>query len=146
MLSIKKFDVSLRTVYAQAKELATAQGAVPLGRFVPFLDCLCEVVHSAHEKGIVHRDIKPHNVMVLSRGGRFLPKLLDLGVAKLLEDVGAGASPAALFRLPPTSTPDEMTMVAETTGSATEELGESIPSGPSGVPTHGTAAIGSPLM
>lgn len=30
MLSIKKFDVSLRTVYAQAKELATAQGAVPL--------------------------------------------------------------------------------------------------------------------
>src|SRR5688572_14304733 len=30
LLSIKKFDVSLRTVYAQAKELATAQGAVPL--------------------------------------------------------------------------------------------------------------------
>jgi hypothetical protein len=30
LLSIKKFDVSLRTVYAQAKELATAQEAVPL--------------------------------------------------------------------------------------------------------------------
>jgi serine/threonine-protein kinase len=45
------------------------------------------VIHTAHEQGIVHRDIKPANVMVLSRAGRLLPKLLDFGVAKTVEEV-----------------------------------------------------------
>jgi WD40 repeat protein/serine/threonine protein kinase len=57
-------------------------GAMPLRDFVPFLDRLCEVVHTAHEHGIVHRDIKPQNVMVIARAGALLPKLLDLGIAK----------------------------------------------------------------
>jgi WD40 repeat protein len=62
------------------------QGSLPLERLVPLLDRLCEVVHTAHEQGIVHRDLKPANVMVLSRAGRLLPKLLDLGIAKALVD------------------------------------------------------------
>ncbi|TMQ12641.1 MAG: serine/threonine protein kinase [Deltaproteobacteria bacterium] len=61
-------------------------GAMPLERFVPFLERLCEVVHTAHEQGIIHRDIKPANVMVLARAGRLLPKLLDFGVAKAIGD------------------------------------------------------------
>ncbi|HEY5934309.1 MAG TPA: protein kinase [Kofleriaceae bacterium] len=62
------------------------RGKFPLDRFVPFLGRLCEVIHTAHEQGIVHRDIKPANVMVLSRAGRLLPKLLDFGVAKTVEE------------------------------------------------------------
>ena len=64
------------------------QGPMPLERFVPLLERICEVVHTAHEQGIVHRDLKPANVMVLARAGRLLPKLLDLGIAKL-DDVEA---------------------------------------------------------
>ena len=56
--------------------------AMPLREFVPFFERLCEVVQTAHECGIVHRDIKPQNVMVISRAGALLPKLLDLGIAK----------------------------------------------------------------
>src|SRR5262249_13739213 len=56
-------------------------------RFVPFLQRLAEVIDAAHEVGIVHRDIKPANVMVLARAGALFPKLLDFGVAALLEDV-----------------------------------------------------------
>ena len=67
-----------------------SQGPLSLERFVPLLDRICEVVHTAHEQGIVHRDLKPANVMVLSRAGRLLPKLLDLGIAKGL----AGAAEA----------------------------------------------------
>lgn len=58
------------------------QGALPLPRFVPFFERLCEVLQAAHEQGIVHRDIKPANIMVISRAGRLLPKLLDLGIAR----------------------------------------------------------------
>ncbi len=64
-------------------KLLRAQGPIPPVRLVPFLERLCEVVHSAHELGIVHRDIKPANVMVLARAGRLLPKLLDFGLAKI---------------------------------------------------------------
>jgi WD40 repeat protein/serine/threonine protein kinase len=78
--------------------LLKAQGPVPLSKFVPFLERLCEVVHSAHEQGIVHRDLKPANVMVLARAGRILPKLLDLGIARLAQGDEAPrvANPAEL--------------------------------------------------
>ena len=80
-----------------------AHGKVPLDELVPFLERLCEVVHTAHEQGIVHRDIKPANIMVLARAGQLLPKLLDFGVAKAIGDAApavdrtadGGAAPAA---------------------------------------------------
>ncbi len=72
--------------------LLKLQGALPLTRFAPLFERICEVVHAAHEQGIIHRDIKPPNVMVMSRGGRLLPKLLDFGIAKFLgADLDDGA-------------------------------------------------------
>ncbi len=62
--------------------LISTQGPLPLARFVPFFERLAEVLYAAHEQGIIHRDVKPANVMVLSRTGRLLPKLLDLGIAR----------------------------------------------------------------
>ncbi len=67
---------------ASLDAVVKSEGAMPLPRFVPFFERLCEVLHAAHEQGIVHRDIKPANVMVLTRSGRLLPKLLDLGIAR----------------------------------------------------------------
>src|SRR5207244_3157389 len=66
-------------------KLLNAQGPLPLEQFVPFFNKICEVVQTAHEAGIIHRDLKPANVMVISRAGRLLPKLLDFGIAKLLD-------------------------------------------------------------
>ncbi len=67
-------------------KLLAAQGPIPLERFVPLLERICQVVQTAHDQGIVHRDLKPGNVMVLARAGQLLPKLLDLGIAKLAEE------------------------------------------------------------
>ncbi len=36
-------------------EILKSQGALPLERFIPLLDKICEVVHTAHEAGIIHR-------------------------------------------------------------------------------------------
>lgn len=49
--------------------------------FLPVLDA----VGYAHEKGVIHRDIKPANIYLSGQEGQELPKLLDFGIAKLLQ-------------------------------------------------------------
>lgn len=49
----------------------------------------------AHDQGIVHRDIKPSNLFVVTREGQPQAKLLDFGIAKLLQQDGLdGPGPA----------------------------------------------------
>lgn len=45
---------------------------------------ICEAVQHTHQKGIIHRDIKPSNVLVELHDGKPVPKMLDFGVAKSL--------------------------------------------------------------
>jgi serine/threonine protein kinase len=45
---------------------------------------VCQAVQHAHQKGIIHRDIKPSNVLVTQNGERGVPKVIDFGVAKAI--------------------------------------------------------------
>jgi serine/threonine protein kinase len=49
--------------------------------FVP----VCQAIQHAHQKGIIHRDIKPSNVLVTMYDDRPVPKVIDFGVAKAIE-------------------------------------------------------------
>jgi serine/threonine protein kinase/tetratricopeptide (TPR) repeat protein len=48
--------------------------------FVP----LCQAIQHAHQKGIIHRDVKPSNVLVAIQDGKPVPKIIDFGVVKAL--------------------------------------------------------------
>ena len=54
-----------------------------------FLQC-CEAVRYAHQKAIIHRDLKPSNIMVADTPAGPVVKVIDFGVAKVLNDTRDG--------------------------------------------------------
>ena len=50
-----------------------------------FID-VCNAIQHAHQKGIIHRDIKPSNVLITTSDGSPVPKVIDFGVAKAIEE------------------------------------------------------------
>jgi hypothetical protein len=43
---------------------------------------VCQAVQHAHQKGVIHRDLKPNNILVMELDGRVMPKVIDFGVAR----------------------------------------------------------------
>ncbi len=52
-------------------------------RIVAIMTQVCSALGAAHAKGVIHRDLKPDNVIVVKRDGADFVKVLDFGVAKL---------------------------------------------------------------
>src|SRR5665811_918867 len=73
-----------------------AQGPLPVDEVVSIGARLCSALHAAHEAGILHRDVKPHNVLVTAYGE---PALADFGIASVAieDDTGSVATETAAY-------------------------------------------------
>ena len=67
------------TRYCDDARLTVAQR---LALFVP----VCQAVQHAHTKGVIHRDLKPGNILVCLYDGHPVPKVIDFGLAKAIQD------------------------------------------------------------
>ncbi|HZI08334.1 MAG TPA: serine/threonine-protein kinase [Archangium sp.] len=67
------------------RELVKRDGPMTLRRAVDVIEQASRGLAHAHEQGAVHRDIKPHNIMVQQLDKRDFVKVLDFGLVKALE-------------------------------------------------------------
>jgi len=73
--------------YIEGETLAErilAEGALPVGEVTRILHDVARAVEYAHERGVVHRDLKPQNILLESESGRAY--VADFGLARVLGD------------------------------------------------------------
>lgn len=84
---------------------------------------VCEAVQHAHHKGIIHRDIKPTNILVSWDETRAVPKVIDFGVARATDQSGnepAFTKHGELIGTPEYMSPEQLEMGAQNIDTRTD--------------------------
>jgi len=71
------------------KQVVREEGGLPLPRVVDITRQICDALNAAHSQGVVHRDLKSDNIMLLDTTIGDHAKVLDFGIAKINEPDGA---------------------------------------------------------
>lgn len=92
------------------EELVWNEGPLTVERTVRLWRQAASSLREAHELGLVHRDIKPHNLMICKRGGEadFL-KVLDFGLVKQFDQLGDSHGSTVLAGTPMYMAPERLT-------------------------------------
>jgi serine/threonine-protein kinase len=65
-------------------QVVQERGRLSASRALAYLEPVCAALEAAHKAGVVHRDLKASNILVMEEGERPRVKLLDFGIAKLM--------------------------------------------------------------
>ena len=89
--------------YLEGETLADRlrKGPLPFDQFLKIAIEICEGLEKAHRSGVVHRDLKPGNIMLTKNG----TKLMDFGLAKAIPTATPSPDPTASFDTPATGQP-----------------------------------------
>ncbi|MEZ5543796.1 MAG: serine/threonine-protein kinase [Lysobacteraceae bacterium] len=113
-LAMEYIEGETLMAYVRRHELSTTAR-------VELLRHICAAVAYAHRNLVVHRDIKPGNVLITPEGE---PKLLDFGIAQVLDDTDAHATRTAPFALTPRyAAPEQLAGERTTTATDVHALG-----------------------
>src|SRR5262245_26311157 len=85
-------------------QLVAQRGPLPLAIALDILFPICDAIDLAHAANIIHRDLKPDNVIVMMRAHGHVPKILDFGIAKLLDEPAVtrpGTTPGTTAHMAP---------------------------------------------
>lgn len=75
--------------FLDGKSLATMlreMGAFPIKRALPLMSQIAQGLAYAHSKGLLHRDLKLSNIMLVNDSGYETAKIIDFGIAKLMTE------------------------------------------------------------
>ena len=99
--------LTMELVGGESLDHIVPPGGLPLAKVFEIAIPLADALSTAHERGIVHRDFKPGNVMVTAENR---VKILDFGLAKLVEDPDGETGDPALTAVPTELTAEGMVM------------------------------------
>src|SRR5881296_494978 len=103
----------------QLDEVARRE-AMPIRRAVELIANVARTVHYAHEHGILHRDIKPGNILLDAKGE---PHLTDFGLARLVETESTVTRTLEVLGTPSYMAPEQALGENATVSSATDVYG-----------------------
>ena len=99
------------------KQVIREEGGLPLPRVVDITRQIGDALHAAHEQGVIHRDLKSDNIMLLDTMSGDHAKVLDFGIAKINEPEGAVdtglTAPNLVIGTPQYMSPEQCSQEAE---------------------------------
>jgi serine/threonine protein kinase len=78
------------------KSLMTVAGPLPVSRACSIIKQAAAALDAAHQLGLIHRDIKPDNIVLVVSNGEEIAKVLDFGIAKIRDTTNNSTSGMAL--------------------------------------------------
>jgi tRNA A-37 threonylcarbamoyl transferase component Bud32/tetratricopeptide (TPR) repeat protein len=105
--------------YVEGGDLSRKIGQGPLdpAEAAELVETIARAMQFAHDSGVVHRDLKPKNVLLTLEG---VPKISDFGLAKLLDDDSSGTSSGEILGTPSYMAPEQVEGRTEGVGPAAD--------------------------